>query len=66
MASNAWRQGLLRSTMRYGIRAPNRTTGDLRWVVTETNKQHAVVTDRIDVVKKFVLPSVAVVSAAAA
>ena len=68
MASNAWRQGLLRSTMRYGflMRAPNRTTGDLRWVVTETNKQHAVVTDRIDVVKKFVLPSVAVVSAAAA
>ena len=51
MASNAWRQGLLRSTMRYGflMRAPNRTTGDLRWVVTETNKQHAVVTEKIDV-----------------
>ena len=65
---SAWRTGLLRSTMRYGflMRAPNRTTGDLRWVVTETNKQHAVVTDRIDVVKKFVLPSVAVVTAAGA
>ena len=36
---SAWRTGLLRSTMRYGflMRAPNRTTGDLRWVVTETN-----------------------------
>ena len=62
---SAWRTGLLRSTMRYGflMRAPNRTTGDLRWVVTETNKQHAVVTSRIDVVKRFVLPGVAVVSA---
>ena len=59
---------MLRSTMRYGflMRAPNRTTGDLRWVVTETNKQHAVVTEKIDVVKKIVLPGVAVVSAAAA
>ena len=47
------------------MRAPNRTTGDLRWVVTETNKQHAVVTDRIDVVKKFVLPPAAVLSAGA-
>ena len=68
MASNAWRQGLLRSTMRYGflMRAPNRTTGDLRWVVTETNRQHTVVTERIDVVKKFVLPGAAVVGAGAA
>ena len=68
MASNAWRQGLLRSTMRYGflMRAPNRTTGDLRWVVTETNKQHAVVTSKIDVFRKFVLPSAAVVTAGAA
>ena len=68
MASNAWRQGLLRSTMRYGflMRAPNRTTGDLRWVVTETNKQHAVVTEKIDVLRKFVLPGAAVVGAAAA
>jgi hypothetical protein len=68
MASNAWRQGLLRSTMRYGflMRAPNRTTGDLRWVVTETNKQHAVVTEKIDVLRKFVLPSAAVVAAAGA
>ena len=54
--------------MRYGflMRAPNRTTGDLRWVVTETNKQHAVVTEKIDVVKKFVLPASAVVTAGAA
>ena len=68
MASNAWRQGLLRSTMRYRflMRAPNRTTGDLRWVVTETNKQHAVVTSKIDVLRKFVLPGVAVVAAGAA
>ena len=68
MASNAWRQGLLRSTMRYGflMRAPNRTTGDLRWVVTETNKQHAGVTEKIDVLRKFVLPGAAVVGAAAA
>ena len=68
MASNAWRQGLLRSTMRYGflMRAPNRTTGDLRWVVTETNKQHAVVTEKIDVLRKFVLPASAAVTAAAA
>ena len=68
MASNAWRQGLLRSTMRYGflMRAPNRTTGDLRWVVTETNKQHAVVTEKIDVLRRFVLPGAAVVTAAAA
>ena len=67
MASNAWRQGLLRSSMRYGIlmRAPNRTTGDLRWVVTETNMQHAVVTERIDVLRK-VLPGAAVVAAGAA
>ena len=65
MASNAWRQGLLRSTMRYGflMRAPNRTTGDLRWVVTETNRQHAVVTD---VLRKVVLPAAAVVTAGAA
>ena len=62
MASNAWRQGLLRSTMRYGYR----TTGDLRWVVTETNKQHAVVTSKIDVLRKFVLPAGAVVTAGAA
>mgnify|MGYP003313752674 CR=1 FL=1 len=62
MASNAWRQGLLRSTMRYGflMRAPNRTTGDLRWVVTETNKQHAVVTSKIDVLRKVVLPGAAI------
>ena len=68
MASNAWRQGLLRSTMRYGflMRAPNRTTGDLRWVVTETNRQHAVVTSKIDVLRKFVLPGLAVVGAGAA
>ena len=68
MASNAWRQGLLRSTMRYGflMRAPNRTTGDLRWVVAETNKQHAVVTEKIDVLRKFVLPAGAVVTAGAA
>ena len=68
MASNAWRQGLLRSTMRYGIqtRAPNRTTGDLRWVVTETNKQHAVVTEKIDVLRHFVLPAAGVVGAGAA
>ena len=48
---SAWRTGLLRSTMRYGflMRAPNRTTGDLRWVVTETNEQHAVGTERIGV-----------------
>ena len=66
--SSAWRQGLLRSTMRYGflMRAPNRTTGDLRWVVTETNRQHTVATERIDVVKKFVLPGAAVVGAGAA
>ena len=65
---SAWRTGLLRSTMRYGflMRAPNRTTGDLRWVVTETNKQHAVVTERIDVLRKFVLPASAVVAAGAA
>ena len=65
---SAWRTGLLRSTMRYGflMRAPNRTTGDLRWVVTETNKQHAVVTSKIDVLRKFVLPSAAVVAAGAA
>ena len=63
MASNAWRQGLLRSSMRYGF-APNRT-GDLRWVVTETNMQHAVVTERIDVLRK-VLPGAAVVGAGAA
>ena len=68
MASNAWRQGLLRSTMRYGflMRAPNRTTGDLRWVVTETNRQHAVVTSKFDVVRKFVLPASAVAAAGAA
>ena len=67
MASNAWRQGLLHSSMRYGIllRAPNRTTGDLRWVVTETNKQHAVVTSKIDVLRKFVLPAAAVTAGAA-
>ena len=63
---SAWRTGLLRSTMRYGflMRAPNRTTGDLRWVVTETNKQH--VTEKIDVLRKVVLPAAAVVSAGAA
>ena len=68
MASNAWRQGLLRSTMRYGflMRAPNRTTGDLRWVVTETHKQHAVVSERIDVLRKVVLPAAAAVTAGAA
>ena len=68
MASNAWRQGLLRSTMRYGflMRAPNRTTGDLRWVVTETNKQHTLVTEKIDVLRKVVLPAAAVVTAGAA
>ncbi len=51
--------------MRYGflMRAPNRTTGDLRWVVTETNRQHAVVTD---VLRKVVLPAAAVVTAGAA
>ena len=67
MASNAWRQGLLRSSMRYGflMRAPNRTTGDLRWVVTETNRQHAVVTETIDVLR-FVMPGAAAVTAAAA
>ena len=63
MASNAWRQGLLRSTMRFGF-APNRTTGDLRWVVTETNRQHAV-TENIDVLR-FVMPGAAAVTAAAA
>ncbi len=59
---------MLRSTMRYGIlmRAPNRTTGDLRWVVTETNKRHAVVTSRIDVLRKVVLPGAAAVTAGAA
>ena len=62
MASNAWRQGLLRSSMRYGFR----TTGDLRWVVTETNKQHAVVTEKIDVLRHFVLPAAGVVGAGAA
>ena len=53
--------------MRYGflMRAPNRTTGDLRWVVTETNKRHADVTS-IDVLRKVVLPAAAVVSAGAA
>ena len=63
---SAWRTGLLRSTMRYGflMRAPNRTTGDLRWVVTETNKNHAVVTS-IDVLRKVVLPGAAVVGAGA-
>ena len=68
MASNAWRQGLLRSTMRYGflMRAPNRTTGDLRWVVTETNRQHAFVSEKVDVLRKVVLPAAAVVSAGAA
>jgi hypothetical protein len=65
MASNAWRQGLLRSSMRYGF-LPNRTTGDLRWVVTETNKQHAVVTEKIDVLRHFVLPGAGVVAAGAA
>ena len=67
MASNAWRQGLLRSTMRYGflMRAPNRTTGDLRWVVTETNRQHAVVSEQIDVLRKVVLPAAAAVTAGA-
>ena len=68
---SAWRTGLLRSTMRYGflMRAPNRTTGDLRWVVTETNKQHAVVTpvtEKIDVLRKVVLPAVTAVTAAGA
>ena len=65
---SAWRTGLLRSTMRYGflMRAPNRTTGDLRWVVTETNKRHALVTEKIDVLRKVVLPAAAVVSAGAA
>ena len=65
---SAWRTGLLRSTMRYGflMRAPNRTTGDLRWVVTETNKRRAVVTEKIDVLRKVVLPAAAVVSAGAA
>ena len=65
---SAWRTGLLRSTMRYGflMRAPNRTTGDLRWVVTETNRQHAVVTSKIDVLRKFVLPAAAVTAGAAA
>ena len=64
---SAWRTGLLRSTMRYGflMRAPNRTTGDLRWVVTETNKQHAVVTSKIDVLRKVVLPAAAAVTAGA-
>ena len=62
MASNAWRQGLLRSSMRYGFR----TTGDLRWVVTETNKQHAVVTSKIDVLRKVVLPGAAIITAGAA
>ena len=47
------------------MRAPNRTTGDLRWVVTETNKQHAVVTERIDVLRKVVLPAAAAVTAGA-
>jgi hypothetical protein len=53
--------------MRYGflMRAPNRTTGDLRWVVTGTNKRHAVVTSRIDVLRKVVLPGAAVVGAGA-
>ena len=66
--SSAWRQGLLRSTMRYGflMRAPNRTTGDLRWVVTETNRQSAVVASKIDVLRKVVLPAAAVVTAGAA
>ena len=65
---SAWRTGLLRSTMRYGflMRAPNRTTGDLRWVVTETNRQHAVGTERIDVLRKVVLPAAAAVTAGAA
>ena len=65
---SAWRTGLLRSTMRYGflMRAPNRTTGDLRWVVTETNRQHAVVTSKIDVLRKFVLPGAVAVTAGAA
>ena len=65
---SAWRTGLLRSTMRYGflMRAPNRTTGDLRWVVTETNRQHAVVTERIGVLRTFVLPATAAVTAGAA
>ena len=65
---SAWRTGLLRSTMRYGflMRAPNRTTGDLRWVVTETNRQHAVVTEQIDVLRKVVMPAAAVVAAGAA
>ena len=64
---SAWRTGLLRSTMRYGflMRAPNRTTGDLRWVVTETNKNHVVV-ERIDVLRKVVLPGAAAVTAGAA
>ena len=68
MTPSAWRTGLLRSTMRYGfpMRAPNRTTGDLRWVVTETNKQHAVVTSKIDVLRKVVLPGAAIVTAGAA
>ena len=54
--------------MRYGflMRAPNRTTGDLRWVVTETNRQHAVVASKIDIMRKFVLPASAVVTAGAA
>ena len=54
--------------MRYGflMRAPNRTTGDLRWVVTETNRQHAVGTERIDVLRKVVLPAAAAVTAGAA
>ena len=54
--------------MRYGflMRAPNRTTGDLRWVVTETNRQHAVVTSKIDVLRKVVLPGAAIVTAGAA
>ena len=54
--------------MRYGflMRAPNRLTGDLRWVVTETNNQHALVSENIDVLRKFVLPGAAVVAAGAA
>ena len=64
---SAWRTGLLRSTMRYGflMRAPNRTTGDMRWVVTETNKRHVVVSS-IDVLRKVVLPAAAAVTAGAA
>ena len=61
-------QGLLKSTMRYGflMRAPNRTTGDLRWVVTETKKQHILVTAKINVLRTVVLPAAAAVAAGAA